>query len=216
MHLRATMNEFLTRIYSGILFLGVFCGIFYFDINLFNLLIFVVLLVALYEFYNLVPLRGFKFFIASLIYPILPFTFVFLLNTLEFRSILIIYFIMTSAFDTSCYIFGKLLGKHKICPVSPNKSWEGFIGGVITLVFYLKIYFNHISTLSLFLFSFVFGFLALTGDLFESWLKRRAGVKDSGKLLPGHGGVLDRFDTLTFTLPLVYLLRYYLITKWKF
>ena len=101
-------------------------------------------------------------------------------------------------FDTSAYIVGKLLGEHKIVPsISPGKSWEGLLGGLsavwIALVYYAC---QSPHYLILFILACAISVLAFTGDLFESWLKRKAGIKNSGTLLPGHGGILDRIDGL--------------------
>ena len=113
--------------------------------------------------------------------------------------------------DTFAYAFGRMLGKHKLYEkVSPNKSIEGAIAGVIgsVLVFVLVKYFNILpfSLLEVFIFGIVMGIVGQTGDLVESWFKRDAGVKDSSALLPGHGGMLDRFDSLIFVSPAMLVL----------
>ncbi len=118
--------------------------------------------------------------------------------------------------DTGAYFVGSLLGKHKLCPtISPKKSVEGFIGGLFfnTAAFpLLGLLFSQINS-SLnpnFAVLAVMGFLcALTGcvgDLFASYIKRSTGIKDFGKIMPGHGGVLDRFDSFLAVVPLMYLL----------
>jgi phosphatidate cytidylyltransferase len=108
------------------------------------------------------------------------------------------FFILLWSNDTFAYLIGKFLGKHKLMEnVSPKKTWEGFIGGIAFAVlagFFLK---EHVSILSgnnwIFI-SVIVGFFGTMGDLYESRFKRWAGVKDSGQIMPGHGGVLDRFD----------------------
>jgi phosphatidate cytidylyltransferase len=115
--------------------------------------------------------------------------------------------------DTAAYAAGKSFGKNKLAPaISPGKTWEGALGAAIAVAVYFVAvqmlvepanrYFPMGPGLGLFLLIFV---LSVEGDLFESLLKRQAGVKDSGQLLPGHGGILDRVDGLTATMPLAAL-----------
>ncbi|AJQ27354.1 MULTISPECIES: phosphatidate cytidylyltransferase [Pelosinus] len=116
-------------------------------------------------------------------------------------------FIGTWANDTFAYFVGSRFGRRKLCPaISPAKTVEGSIGGLvgsilaITLLGLLfKLPVSHSIAMGL-----VVGVIAPIGDLAESAIKRFAGVKDSGKLLPGHGGILDRFDSILFTVPIVY------------
>lgn len=113
--------------------------------------------------------------------------------------------------DTGAYMIGKAIGKHKLWPViSPNKTWEGSIGAVITAVIIAAIYVYAVPVLHGRL-DLIWGALLLSivgqmGDLVESAYKRYYGVKDSGKILPGHGGILDRFDSTLFVLPVMALL----------
>ena len=119
--------------------------------------------------------------------------------------------------DTAAYLTGRQWGRRKLAPViSPGKSWEGVAGAAAAVaVYYLVLQLLvHDWRPALDAPAGAFAFAALLalsieGDLFESWLKRQAGVKDSGRLLPGHGGVLDRIDGLTATLPAVALLVHY-------
>ena len=112
--------------------------------------------------------------------------------------------------DSVAYIFGMKWGQKKIFPrVSPNKSWVGSIAGLVStfIVFYgLRVQgiLPDLTLLDVAVFSIITGFFGQAGDFAESLLKRDAGVKDSGKLLLGHGGVLDRFDSITFASPLTY------------
>lgn len=123
-------------------------------------------------------------------------------------------FIAIWANDTGAYLVGKSIGRHKMCPrLSPKKTWEGFAGGVVTSVAALFIYMwcADIFTeggrmLMCAIFGVAISVAATYGDLLESMLKRRLGVKDSGRLIPGHGGILDRIDSLLFVLPTVYVI----------
>jgi phosphatidate cytidylyltransferase len=127
-----------------------------------------------------------------------------------FKFILIIFATIWIC-DTFAYGFGKWLGKHKLYEkVSPNKSIEGAVAGVIgsILTFTLVKYFSvlPVSFWQVIIFGVVTGIIGQTGDLVESWFKRDAGVKDSSALLPGHGGMLDRFDSLIFVSPAMLVL----------
>ncbi len=113
--------------------------------------------------------------------------------------------------DTGAYAVGRLAGKHKLIPsLSPGKTWEGSIGGFLLCVitsFLINSFFGRpISNGWSIIFGVVIALSAIVGDLFESGIKRSVGVKDSGSLLPGHGGILDRFDSLFFVFPFSYYL----------
>lgn len=117
-------------------------------------------------------------------------------------------FIITWSTDTGAYFFGRLFGRHKLSPtISPNKTVEGALGGIlfcVLIVVVLKGYFVNIPFYILLTLTVSASVLGQVGDLLESAVKRWAGVKDSGKLIPGHGGILDRFDSLTLVAPLLY------------
>jgi phosphatidate cytidylyltransferase len=117
--------------------------------------------------------------------------------------------------DIAAYFSGRAFGRHKLAPtISPGKTWEGAVGGGLAVViggllfsFWRPEWFS-INPALLVIFLVAFTAISIVGDLFESLLKRQAGLKDSSHLLPGHGGVLDRIDSLTSTLPLVALVRF--------
>jgi len=107
--------------------------------------------------------------------------------------------------DTAAYFAGRHFGRHKLAPViSPGKTWEGVAGALVALALYVGVLsvFTQLPLLSLFIAVSGLLYLSVLGDLFESWIKRVSGMKDSGDVLPGHGGVLDRIDALTSTLPI--------------
>ncbi len=153
--------------------------------------------------------RGKSYFTAML-YIVMPLLTgcIFLLNGYEFQFILIPMFLIWTN-DVFAYLTGSWLGTKKIMPhISPGKSIQGTIGGgLITVVVSLvlmrvwpQIPFGYNLTLGI-----ATPFFALAGDLWESAIKRNAGVKDSGNILPGHGGILDRYDSLLFVLPVAAL-----------
>lgn len=115
----------------------------------------------------------------------------------------------TWAGDTMAYLTGKTLGRKRLAPaVSPRKTLEGALGGifgsVVSAYIFALVYPSFISLPQILLLGFLVGIAAELGDLVESAFKRQAALKDAGNLIPGHGGVLDRFDSMIFTAPLVY------------
>ncbi|SES73299.1 MULTISPECIES: phosphatidate cytidylyltransferase [unclassified Pseudobutyrivibrio] len=121
--------------------------------------------------------------------------------------------------DTSAYCVGVLFGKHKMSPIlSPKKSIEGAVGGVVGAMLFTAIYCYVISAvfkmddfaiLPLVIISGVGALISMVGDLAASAIKRNFEIKDYGKLIPGHGGVLDRFDSVIITAPIIFFLAYY-------
>ncbi len=119
-------------------------------------------------------------------------------------------FLLLAVNDTFAYFCGITCGKHKIWPeVSPKKSIEGSLGGLLASVILTVLYCGYFGEASLWTYAIlgaIFAVLGQLGDFFESALKRTANVKDSSSILPGHGGVLDRLDSMLFVLPVMYLL----------
>jgi len=118
-------------------------------------------------------------------------------------------FIVIWTFDTFAYFIGSLIGKHKLFErISPKKTWEGFIGGALTtmaLAYFALPYLLNLPKNFMLAGSTIIVIFATFGDLFESMLKRKAGIKDSGTFLPGHGGVLDRLDSVFFAAPAFFI-----------
>jgi phosphatidate cytidylyltransferase len=116
--------------------------------------------------------------------------------------------------DTMAYIIGSLIGKTPLSSISPKKTWEGTIGGIILsgLIIFLLAYYVFpfgIISYGLMILAIIASITGTIGDLLESKLKRMAGVKDSGHIMPGHGGFLDRFDSLLVAIPFVWLYVYF-------
>lgn len=159
--------------------------------------------------------------VAGLIYISIPFSFLISIPNVASHEInvgqnfLIIFFVLLWTSDTFAYLTGRWLGKHKLFErISPKKSWEGFLGGsFFTLLFAVGIsfYYTELTLLEWILAAIIIVVFGTFGDLVESMLKRSAGVKDSGKFFPGHGGVLDRFDAVFFSAPFIYFYLKFLI-----
>jgi phosphatidate cytidylyltransferase len=129
------------------------------------------------------------------------------------RGLLLFLVFLTEINDVMQFTWGKLLGRHKIIPkVSPNKTWEGFIGGVIstTLIGYGLGFLTPLSDLQVLFVSFMIAVSGFVGDVVMSSVKRDIGIKDMGATIPGHGGILDRIDSLAYTTPVFFHLIYYI------
>lgn len=160
------------------------------------------------------PFQNIAFTLLGIVYVAIPFSLLSYLVypdyiTLKFNPEIVLgYFILIWTNDTGAYLTGITIGKHPLFKrISPKKSWEGFIGGTILTVIgaWVVSQFSHeiniYHWISVALIIAIFGVL---GDLVESMLKRSLEVKDSGNILPGHGGVLDRFDSLILSSPFVF------------
>jgi len=159
--------------------------------------------------------------IFTVVYVTLPFAFSLGLpkfSTLDesktFTLEIFMLFVLIWSSDTFAYLTGKFFGKHKMAPrISPKKTWEGFAGGVVlTLIlgFFVEQYFPELRG-NWMIVGFLVSVFAPLGDLVESQLKRSFAVKDSGNIIPGHGGVLDRLDSFLICVPVVYL--YFILEK---
>ena len=130
--------------------------------------------------------------------------------TLRLSSkLLLMFFAMVIFADTGAYYTGRLIGRHKLAPrISPGKTIEGVVGGLVAAIaagpLSRIVFFHEIPIVHAIVLGALIGVLGPVGDLAESMLKRGADVKDSGKLLPGHGGMLDRVDSILFCAPLLY------------
>lgn len=166
------------------------------------------------------PVRHIAYSIMSVIYVALPLAAATGLLFIE-GAILLLMFVMIWLNDTGAFLVGSAIGSHRLFPRhSPKKSWEGFVGGmvftILTAVLAKKLLpdtFVIFSTTSMVGFAIIVSVLSTWGDLFESMIKRTVGVKDSGNIIPGHGGILDRIDSLLFVAPatLIYWIAVYIL-----
>ena len=156
------------------------------------------------------PLQNIAISLSALIYAALP---VSLSNYLVFSkfhghysaTLFLALLIIIWVYDSGAYLFGVSFGKHRLFErISPKKSWEGAIGGTFLALVASAIIAHYITQISLthwLILAFLIVVAATLGDLTESMIKRQFGVKDSGSIFPGHGGILDRFDSLLFAIP---------------
>ncbi|MCL6561251.1 MAG: phosphatidate cytidylyltransferase, partial [Firmicutes bacterium] len=161
--------------------------------------------VALYPRYSL--LDGAGTLMGTLYVGLL--SYIYLIRTLPHGWIWLIFMLVgTWASDTTAYFVGKAFGRRRLAPVlSPKKTLEGAIGGVLGSVltgYLFALIYPFLPISKMFILGLLLGAAAEVGDLLESAFKRQAGMKDSSALIPGHGGILDRFDSALFTAPLVY------------
>lgn len=216
------------RVISGFCFVSLLVGSLFLSEYLFSILLLVMLAeILIFEWPRLAAANKRLWFLVPF-YPVLPvlvlcylsFAYRFDSRFFSVGKLVPLYpFLVCWVADSFAYIFGKLWGKHKICrSISPKKSWEGFFGGFFGVfllhgliyhfggdTFFIKNIFVKQFFIKNILFALFFTTIAFVGDLFESYLKRRAGLKDSGFALPGHGGLLDRLDSVFFVGP-VFLL----------
>lgn len=176
---------------------------------------FIVFLVELYR-KNKFPFVNIAYTLLASIYVALPFALLYHLgfySNNQFQAefshhILWGFFFVLWANDTGAYLAGRFFGKNKLFErISPKKTWEGSIGGGILgmLIAYItSLYFYEINSMQWIIVSIIIVIFGGLGDLVESMLKRSLNIKDSGNILPGHGGILDRFDGLFLSVPFVY------------
>ena len=193
-------KNFLLRSLFAVIILSIYFIISYIN---FNLIFYLILLI-----YFIIILEIFLYFEKYKFIPIIYITFSLIcffnidfkeLNILDFNLLIII--IIT--FDIFSYFFGKTIGKTKLINISPKKTIEGLVGGIIVSVLFSIIfsyYFEILINMHLFIYIFLIIFSSLSGDLIESYFKRKNNLKNSSNIIPGHGGVFDRFDSFLFSI----------------
>lgn len=162
-------------------------------------------------------LDNMAYFVLSQIYAALPFAMLNILatysGTYSFVLPLAIFIFLWSN-DTGAYCVGSMIGKHKMFErISPKKSWEGFVGGAVTAIiagYVMSLFFDTLNTWQWMAMAATTVAAGTLGDLIESCMKREMKIKDSGNILPGHGGILDRFDSCILAVPCVVILLYLL------
>jgi len=214
------MSDFTIRIVTGGISGGLFLGGYFLHKNFFSgVLLAIFILIIAFEWPQLCKRNKFLWLLIP-VYPFFPLFSLFYLNHF-YRSLHILFplysFFVSWVSDTTGYVFGNLWGNHKLCPaISPKKSWEGLLGSFLGVLLFVLLFTRsmivNIPVVLVGSLPYLVGIAglltlaALFGDLFESYLKRRAGIKDTGAILPGHGGLLDRFDSVFFVGSVVFLM----------
>ncbi len=208
-------KELFTRILSSIILMPL---AFFFIIEgaiFFNFFTLVIFLIAIYEWHFL-SLKKNYYLLGFLFIALSFYTFYDLRNEGDFLIFLLILIICIST-DIGGYIFGKIIKGPKLTKISPNKTYSGMFGSFVLSVVALHIYFNNLSFLKLANNQYELGvklicivlsisLVSQLGDLIISYFKRKSNIKNTGKIIPGHGGLLDRIDGMIFAFPFTYLL----------
>ena len=203
------MNELVTRSISGIIFIAILLLGTTYSQTSFIILYLSLASISIYEMWNILEKKS----ILPLVFVSLPFILLISLAGFknDFDPLLVLYIlILTWTFDSFAYLFGSRYGRNKILPkISPKKSWEGFFGGYISTLIISFILMNYHAKLSeeYIIIAFILPVTATFGDLIASYYKRKSNVKDYGKIIPGHGGIIDRLDAIFITIPVVFIIK---------
>ena len=193
-------KNFLLRFLFAVIILSIYFIISYIDFNLVFYLILLIYFIIVLEI--IIYFKTYKFI--PLIYIALSLICFF---NIDFKELKILDFnlllIIIITFDMFSYFFGKAIGKTKLINISPKKTIEGLVGGIIVSVLFSIIfsyYYEILINMHLFIYIFLIIFSSLSGDLIESYFKRKNNLKNSSNIIPGHGGVFDRFDSFLFSI----------------
>lgn len=227
------IKEFLSLIslpgkqflFLGFLFTSLFIANAYFDYSytapLFIAVLVLPLVWLLFRFPRREALTHWKWMLAGIVYlGLTTGSYVALRNLDQGREWVFLVLFSVFACDTSAFFIGRSFGRHPLAPaISPKKTWEGAIGGFFAapaaaLILYIILDITTLNYFHVVLIGLLIGVFAQLGDLLESWFKRRVGVKDSGNLIPGHGGILDRIDSLILAGIIIYYYALFLNKGW--
>ena len=203
------MINFLPRLISGILYIVIIFASIVISMETFITVFLIFTLISTYEansLYQKIKSMGYKYnhpFIPPLYVSVSMIALIYIPfsgNAIYNPYLILFIFILIWISDTMSYFFGSLFGRTNLkIEASPNKTWEGFIGGLFCSVIFSYVSFSFIQEIfplwKTILLGFTIPIFGLLGDIFQSQIKRKAGVKDSGNLIPGHGGLFDRLDS---------------------
>jgi len=206
------MSEFLKRLLSSIILIPLIFYVLISGTFLFNIFILICFLIANYEWYILSKDKIYSFF-GYIFITISFYTFFKLKNDFDLGLIILILLICIST-DIGGYLFGKIFKGPKLTKFSPKKTYTGMIGSFLLPIFllfilsFLSIAFNGLYNFNfeILIFTLLLSAVSQLGDIFISYFKRLAKIKDTGNIIPGHGGLLDRIDGMIFAIPFSYIL----------
>ena len=205
-------NEFFKRLLSSIVLIPV---VFFFTVKgsfIFNFFLLVCFFITSYEWFRMMKKSLLK--ITGIIFLILSFYSMYKIRNdfdRDFLHLLFVTIVCVST-DLGGYIFGKILGGPKLTKISPKKTYTGSIGSFLLAIILTNIYLNYEDidfTTEIFIFVLIISIISQLGDIFISYCKRISKIKDTGKILPGHGGLLDRVDGMIFAFPFSYIFFLY-------
>ena len=208
-------KEFTKRIFSSLILIPI---VLFFIIKgsfLFDFFILIILSITLYEWHYLSLKK--VYYLPGFIFIFFSFYAFYILRYEEYHSYFLLTLLTCVATDIGGYIFGKVLKGPKLTKISPNKTYSGVFGGLILSFIFGVIYFNNFTIFSLtatneeigvqiMIIIFSISFISQVGDLIISFFKRKSKIKNTGKIIPGHGGILDRIDGMIFAFPYALIL----------
>tara|TARA_B100000674_G_scaffold424188_1_gene377221 strand:- start:1879 stop:2526 length:648 start_codon:yes stop_codon:yes gene_type:complete len=208
-------KEFTKRIFSSLILIPI---VLFFIIKgsfLFDFFILIILSITLYEWHYLSLKK--VYYLPGFIFIFFSFYAFYILRYEEYHSYFLLTLLTCVATDIGGYIFGKVLKGPKLTKISPNKTYSGVFGGLILSFIFGVIYFNNFTIFSLtvtneeigvqiMIIIFSISFISQVGDLIISFFKRKSKIKNTGKIIPGHGGLLDRIDGMMFAFPYTLIL----------
>ncbi len=207
-------NEITKRILSSLILIPL---VFFFIIKgsfYFIFFIFICFIVTIYEWYKMNKKKD--YFIYGSFFLVFSFYTVYDLRIYGDYKFFLLIFISCIATDIGGYVFGKIFKGPKLTKISPNKTYAGVIGGFFLTIIFAYLYFNNMKLLGLsddgeisfeiFIFVLLISFVSQIGDLTISYFKRYSKIKNTGIIIPGHGGLLDRIDGMIFAFPFVYII----------
>ena len=202
-------HELFKRVFSSAILIPIALFVVIKGSYIFNLFLIICFLIATYEWFKMNLKNTYKYF--GFIFLIFSFYTVYKLRLDEYvlLSLVVLICVLT---DIGGYIFGNIFKGPKLTKFSPNKTYSGMSGSyllsfIITIVFFNDYFFNDIQLLKMFIYIFLISTVSQVGDIVISYFKRISKIKDTGKIIPGHGGLLDRIDGMIFAFPFFYIIN---------